>query len=167
MWRKKYSIYHIQTTKNKKNSSNPFVQFNIISLAWHLGQTGHWAVEWCNVTLCFENRQGLEDGGSGSTTWLSPYSCEWVFSEISEITTAEVSTAAQLSWWLEQGNVFVQSIWFLLVFVLLKEPFLCVPDEASQNTLWYDLTCLSVSCVLAMKASEQLLYSTAGCHQAE
>ena len=53
----------------------------------------------------------------------------------SEIAITEVRAAAQLSWWLKYVNVLVQRILFLLLVVVLKEPFLCVLGEIYQDTL--------------------------------
>ena len=59
----------------------------------------------------------------------------------------------------EDGNILLQCILRLLSVFVLKELFLCVLDEASQNTLLcdqYELIYQAVSCALETKASMQL-----------
>ena len=51
----------------------------------------------------------------------------------SKITITEVRAAAQLLWWLKKVNVHVLRILFLLSVVILKEPFLCVLVETTEE----------------------------------
>ena len=64
-------------------------------------------------------------------------------------------TAAQLWWWLKEGNVLVQCVFlFLSCVFVFKEPFLCLLAVA--------LICRSLSYALETKASMRSLFSAAG-----
>ena len=84
------------------------------------------------------------------------------------VTTAEVSTAAHLLWWLRWGKILNPSVVFLVFLFILKSLFLyhCGLDDTSQNSLYvrFDLS-ISRVCSWNWKHGVQLSFSrTAGHH---
>ena len=66
----------------------------------------------------------------------------------------------------EDGNILLQCILRLLSVFVLKELFLCVLDEASQNTLLCNMIWPADHSIVFLKASKRLMFSAAGHHWA-